>query len=326
MADSPSSDDSKRPGPKIREAEYQALWQVCDRTARKNEYKYADYATRRAILEEACHALMGRRRDAGKIICNTSIPEMVDRHLKREAHSRIIHEARVTGQLPDSPGPVARTIRSATPQGGLADPQSMADQPMGRIALPFGSNSQPYAANIDPNPLTLRNEIVALRQELVRQNDDNHTIMAHLRSLGARLSVVESELIELRGIRGQVHGGLSFNEMDVHLRQTDTRPRSVAMGENGLHHVSEHEQRGATTTTAQMNEGDIHFRPSSNYTYESDARHRAPGLFSHGTYPGPMYSDEGIDGPSFSSRSRERRPVTPRSQTHGRDDMGRENI
>lgn len=61
MADSPSSDDAKRPGPKIREAEYQALWQVCDRTARKNEYKYADYATRRAILEDACHALMNRR-------------------------------------------------------------------------------------------------------------------------------------------------------------------------------------------------------------------------------------------------------------------------
>jgi hypothetical protein len=61
MADSPSSDDSKRPGPKSREAEYQALWQVCDRTARKNEYKYADYTTRRAILEDACHALMNRR-------------------------------------------------------------------------------------------------------------------------------------------------------------------------------------------------------------------------------------------------------------------------
>ncbi|KAH7237379.1 hypothetical protein FSOLCH5_004814 [Fusarium solani] len=321
MADSPSSDDSKRPGPKSREAEYQALWQVCDRTARKNEYKYADYTTRRAILEDACHALMNRRRDGGKVLCNTSIPEMVERHLKREAHSRIIHEARVTGQLPDSPVQVARTVRSATPQGTMADPQPMGS----RIALPFG-NSQPYAANIDPNPLTLRNEIVALRQEVARQHEEQQAIVSTLRGLAARLTAVENELAELRG--GQGHGRLSFNEMDVHLRQTDlaSHPRSVLMGENGLHHVSDHEQRGAAAT--QMTEGDIHFRP--NYTYESEARYRAPGLFPHGTYSGPLYPDEGVEGPGFGlgfgSRPRERRPVTPRSQTHGQEDLGRQNI
>ncbi|KAI8722636.1 hypothetical protein NCS52_00407900 [Fusarium sp. LHS14.1] len=319
MPDSPSSDDAKRPTPKLREAEYQSLWQVCDRTARKNEYKYADYATRRAILEEACHALMNRRRDGGKIFCGTSIPEMVERHLKREAHSRIIHEARVTGQLPDSPVQAARTVRSATPG---AD-----SQPMGsRIGLPFG-NSQPYAAaNIDPNPLTLRNEVVALRQELARQYEDQQAIISNMRGLAARLTVVENELVELRG--GQGHGRLSFNEMDVHLRQTDlaTRPRSVVMGESGLHHVSEHEQRGAAT--AQMTEGDIHFRP--NYTYESEARHRAPSLFPHSAYTGLGYPDEGVEGPGsgsgFGSRPRERHPMTTRSHAHGQEDLDRQNI
>ncbi|KAJ4310667.1 hypothetical protein N0V84_010848 [Fusarium piperis] len=323
MTDSPSSDDSKRPGPKVREAEYQSLWQVCDRTARKNEYKYADYATRRAILEEACHGLMDRRRESGKIMCNTSIPEMVDRHLKREAHSRIIHEARVTGQLPDSPSPVARSARSATPQGNSADPQSTGMPGSGRsIALPFGNsnNNQPYAANIDPNPLTLRNEIVVLRQELARQHEDQQALVSHMRGLSARLFVVENELAELRS--GHGHGRLSFNEMDVHLRQTDfaARPRVAPMGENGLH-VGEHEQRGAAT---QMTEADMNFRPS-NYTYEVDARHRAPGMFPQATYTGPGYSDEDIDSPGFGlglgPRPRERRPVTPRSQTHSREDM-----
>ncbi|KLP08433.1 Uncharacterized protein Y057_13779 [Fusarium fujikuroi] len=41
-----------------REAEYQALWQVCDRATRKPEYIYGDERLKRSFLEDTCDALM----------------------------------------------------------------------------------------------------------------------------------------------------------------------------------------------------------------------------------------------------------------------------
>ncbi|KAM0424991.1 hypothetical protein ACHAPT_009792 [Fusarium lateritium] len=352
MSESVSSDDFKRPEQKAREAEYQALWQVCDRTSRKSEYKYGDYTTRRAILEEACHALMNRRRNIGKQLCNTSIPEMVERHLKREAHSRIIHEARVTGQLRDSPAPTAPLV--------MNDPHHMAALSSGpHVTVPYG-NMQPYATNVDTTPFALRNEIVVLRQEVARLHEDRQIIVSNMRALGAHVVSMENELAEMRG--EATHGRFPFNELDVNLRG-GTQPRSVPVGDNGfqlratpqlgesglhlratpqlgenglqlratpqlgensLHlratpQLGEHDPQMRVAN--QMKEGDVHFRPT-NYTHEGDARPRA-GLFPQSALSGLGYPDEGIEGPVIGPRP-QRQPMTPRSQTHGRDDSDRE--
>ncbi|KAJ3509508.1 hypothetical protein NM208_g15659 [Fusarium decemcellulare] len=66
---SASPNDTKRPDSQAREAEYQALWQVCDRA-------FPQGAT-----------LMEKRRKIGKAMCDTNIGAMVERHLQH-SHPR----------------------------------------------------------------------------------------------------------------------------------------------------------------------------------------------------------------------------------------------
>ncbi|KPM34493.1 hypothetical protein AK830_g12084 [Neonectria ditissima] len=80
---------SKRAEIRARDAEYQALWQGCQRTARRQEYTEATVPVRVVMLREALTSLMERRRLSRKLMCNTNIEVMIERHLGREAVSRI---------------------------------------------------------------------------------------------------------------------------------------------------------------------------------------------------------------------------------------------
>ncbi|KAK7429389.1 hypothetical protein QQZ08_003981 [Neonectria magnoliae] len=86
---------------RARDAEYQAMWQGCQRTARRDEYMKATVPTRIIMLREALTTLMEKsiqevswvlmrkiRRQSHKHMCNTNIEVMIERHLGREAMSR----------------------------------------------------------------------------------------------------------------------------------------------------------------------------------------------------------------------------------------------
>ncbi|KAI5455952.1 hypothetical protein BGZ63DRAFT_429304 [Mariannaea sp. PMI_226] len=70
---------------RARDAEYQAMWQACDRTTRKSQYQASSVSVRQLMLHEALTNLIDRRRRLGKQMCGTSIDLMVERHLRREA-------------------------------------------------------------------------------------------------------------------------------------------------------------------------------------------------------------------------------------------------
>lgn len=46
---------------KAKEAEYQALWQVCDRATRKGDYIHASNENKRIILHNVCRARVEKR-------------------------------------------------------------------------------------------------------------------------------------------------------------------------------------------------------------------------------------------------------------------------
>ncbi|KAI1027579.1 hypothetical protein LB504_011797 [Fusarium proliferatum] len=88
-----------------REAEYQALWQVCDRATRKPEYVYGDERLKRSFLEDTCDALMLKRMKLGKVHCGTDISAMVTLHLQREVAGRLLAGARMAAPAP-APNPM----------------------------------------------------------------------------------------------------------------------------------------------------------------------------------------------------------------------------
>ncbi|KAJ4128250.1 hypothetical protein NW768_008538 [Fusarium equiseti] len=98
-----SSPESKTFDSKAKEAEYQALWQVCDRATRKGDYIYASEENKRNILHNVCNARVEKRRSQGKVMCGTSILAMVDLHLQREAAARL----RAGLDMPQGPSFVA---------------------------------------------------------------------------------------------------------------------------------------------------------------------------------------------------------------------------
>ncbi|KAF7560461.1 hypothetical protein G7046_g3700 [Stylonectria norvegica] len=82
---------------RAREAEYQAIWQCCDRTSNKDEYKYSNKSDRKVMLRIATNALLEKRRRRGTQMCNTNVDEMIERHLLREDYH---HARKRSGHLP----------------------------------------------------------------------------------------------------------------------------------------------------------------------------------------------------------------------------------
>ncbi|KAH7136694.1 hypothetical protein B0J13DRAFT_79900 [Dactylonectria estremocensis] len=70
---------------RAREAEYQSLWQACERTSRKQEYLSAGMPIRLALLRNSLTSLLEKRRNDGKQMCGIDVDQMIERHLKREA-------------------------------------------------------------------------------------------------------------------------------------------------------------------------------------------------------------------------------------------------
>ncbi|KAK2929369.1 hypothetical protein FoTM2_009708 [Fusarium oxysporum f. sp. vasinfectum] len=100
-----SSSPEAKPDRAAREAEYQALWQVCDRATRKHEYIYADDRLKRSLLEDACDSIMLKRQKVGKAPCGTDISAMVSLHLQREVTGRLLATVRMGVPTP-SPNPM----------------------------------------------------------------------------------------------------------------------------------------------------------------------------------------------------------------------------
>lgn len=61
MPRSDKMDPFKRAEVRAREAEYQAMWQACERAARKDEYQQSSVPVRLVILREALTVLMEKR-------------------------------------------------------------------------------------------------------------------------------------------------------------------------------------------------------------------------------------------------------------------------
>ncbi|KAF4962015.1 hypothetical protein FSARC_9892 [Fusarium sarcochroum] len=217
-----ASPDLKPCDAKIREAEYQALWQVCDRSSRKADYIYADPQTKSRLLGDACRSLMEKRRRQGKVTGGIDIPSMVDLHIKREANARLLAEARL-GRLP-SPAP--------NPMPFLGNPA-----PYNANPAPFNANPAPYANHnpygampqqhqrvspvappvmtppeLDVYPVALRNEILSLRQDLTAQRQESEMIINTLNALTAKVSGLEKQLRAVTGLEMQVRGTLQDHE------------------------------------------------------------------------------------------------------------------
>ncbi|KAG5747539.1 hypothetical protein H9Q69_002677 [Fusarium xylarioides] len=125
-----------------REAEYQALWQVCDRATRKPEYIYGDERLKRSFLEDTCDALMLKRQKARKVHCGTDIDAMVTLHLQREVAGRLLATARM-----GAPAPVANPMPYMNNGPAFNAPQNMYP------ANPGPFNGNPAAYNVAQAPL-----------------------------------------------------------------------------------------------------------------------------------------------------------------------------
>ncbi|KAF4344065.1 hypothetical protein FBEOM_1982 [Fusarium beomiforme] len=141
-----SSSPEYKPLKQAREAEYQALWQVCDRAARKPEYLYSDGGTRRAILEKACQNIMIKRRGQGKAYCGIDIAAMVNLHIERENTGRLLANARV-GVATPSPAAMLfmgnGAVFNKTPNPFPANPGPFNGSP-----TPFSASSGPFDGSL----------------------------------------------------------------------------------------------------------------------------------------------------------------------------------
>ncbi|KAI1016570.1 hypothetical protein LB505_006842 [Fusarium chuoi] len=124
-----------------REAEYQALWQVCDRATRKPEYVYGDERLKRSFLEDTCDALMLKRQKLGKVPCGTDISAMVTLHLQREVAGRLLAGARMAAPAP-APNPM--------PYVGNGPAFNQPQNVYPANPDPFNGNPGPYNGNPAP--------------------------------------------------------------------------------------------------------------------------------------------------------------------------------
>ncbi|KAF4440727.1 hypothetical protein FACUT_3222 [Fusarium acutatum] len=137
-----SSSPEAKFGRAAREAEYQALWQVCDRATRKPEYIYGDERLKRSFLEDACDALMRKRQNLGMVPCGTDIHAMVTLHLQREVTGRLLATARMA-----APAPAPNSTPYVGNGPAINVPQNVYH------ANPAPYNGNPAAYNVTQAPL-----------------------------------------------------------------------------------------------------------------------------------------------------------------------------
>ncbi|KAH7236393.1 hypothetical protein BKA59DRAFT_533918 [Fusarium tricinctum] len=284
-----SPSETKPCDSKAKEAEYQALWQCCDRTSRKAVYFAATNQERkRAVLNEACQELMDRRREQGKTLCGTKIQTMVDLHLQRELNNRLLAEARL-GHIP-SPSPnlmayqgnPSQFMANSVPIHAASSsftvfPAPQQQQPPQQSPLIF--NSSPYDENN------------ALGQEPMPQQASIATLINTLRSYDARISELHARVLQLESKKG--------------VEQEHDRARTMAYGPQLMfYHASEY---------------------PANCKRGPEQEHDRARATTYGPLPmlyhGSEYPVEGIEGlnDGGSIAYTQQRPLTPSSQTNGKD-------
>ncbi|KAM0340752.1 hypothetical protein ACHAPU_010343 [Fusarium lateritium] len=188
-----SPEGSRTCDQKARDAEYQALWQCCDRTSRKVPYLgVSDPETKRMVLDEACRELLGKRQEQGKSMCGISVSSMVDLHLQREINARLLAGARL-GLPSPSPNPMPMPYHANSNQF-MASPVSMRSNPSPYGAIP--QQQQPQLAHPQFD-FTSHGANPGIRQELDSHGDNIRKLINTLRAYDDRISQLSRRVSQL---------------------------------------------------------------------------------------------------------------------------------
>ncbi|KAH6884095.1 hypothetical protein B0T10DRAFT_608933 [Thelonectria olida] len=181
---------------RAREAEYQAMWQACDRATRKDQYRASGVAMRMLILRDALGNLMERRRQQGKQMCGTDIDAMIERHLQREqAQSKQVN----------SP-PALRPRAIIAP---IDDPMAnenikmVYSSPVLMPATPILRPNASPAIKRDPETFPLNRP----QEPMLEDAEHNATLLTELRTcqadrsmLARQVHALEKEVADMRGM------------------------------------------------------------------------------------------------------------------------------
>ncbi|KAF5246930.1 hypothetical protein FANTH_6614 [Fusarium anthophilum] len=239
-----------------RDAEYQALWQVCDRATRKHEYIYADERLKRSFLEDACDALILKRQKVGKVPCGTDIDAMVTLHLQREVTGRLLATARMTGPAP-APNPMPYMNN---------DPAFNAPQNV------YPANPGPFNVHPIPQPqarvsppdfdFSIPNSDEELREDM-------NKVINTLREYAKRIATLERRVDKLTRERDMYKAG-TIDMMNADMRKSASVPPGMfhypVEGIEGLSAVA-YPHQGPLTPRSQAQgmdeEGDGTYQPGN---------------------------------------------------------------
>ncbi|KAF5657720.1 hypothetical protein FCIRC_13158 [Fusarium circinatum] len=253
-----------------REAEYQALWQVCDRATRKHEYVYADERLKRSFLEDACDALMLKRQKVGKVPCGTDIDAMVTLHLQREVTGRLLATARMTGPAP-APNPMSYMNNGPA----FNAPQNVYPANPG----PFNGNQGPYSGNAGPfsvHPIPQPQARVSspdfdfsIPNSDEDLREDMNKVINTLREYAKRIATLERRVDKLTRERDMYKAG-TIDMMNTDMRKSASVPPGMfhypVEGIEGLSAVA-YPHQGPLTPRSQAQgmdeEGDGTYQPGN---------------------------------------------------------------
>ncbi|KAF4949119.1 hypothetical protein FGADI_9123 [Fusarium gaditjirri] len=252
----PSSAEAK-PDKAARDAEYQALWQVCDRASRKHEYIYADDRLKRSLLEDACDAIMLKRQKLGKDPCGTDIDAMVNLHLQREVTGRLLATARMGAPIPSpnpmpymNNGPAFNAPQNAYP----VNPGPFNGNPAAYNVPhpPLNAAPQPQARVLPPDfDFSAPNSTEELREDMA-------TVINTLRDFARRIAVLEQKVGKLTQERDRLKAG-AFDMMNAGMNKSASVPPAMFHypheGIEGLSAVA-YSHPGPLTPRSQTQEGD----------------------------------------------------------------------
>ncbi|KAG4271329.1 hypothetical protein FPRO04_11091 [Fusarium proliferatum] len=278
-----------------REAEYQALWQVCDRATRKPEYIYGDERLKRSFLEDTCDALMLKRQKLGKVPCGTDISAMVTLHLQREVAGRLLAGARMAAPAP-APNPMPYTGNGPA----FNQPQNVYaanPDPFNGNPGPYNGNPAPY--NIAQAPLPIPqprarvsppdfNFPISSSNEDLRHDMDK--VINTLRQYAQRIATLENQVAALEDQAATLKSQVAARESQV-----ATLEKTVAK------------------ITCERNM----YKAGPIDMVNADMKKSAsvsPDMFN--------YPVEGIEGLAAAAAYPHPGPLTPRGQTQGGDEDG----
>ncbi|KAF4449213.1 hypothetical protein F53441_7471 [Fusarium austroafricanum] len=203
MTPSPESGIS----PKAREAEYQALWQVCDRASRGPEYEFASDSMKHEILDHACREILAKRVKEKRTMCGTDINKLIKSQMKRKANSQILAAHRL-GQTPIIEGrPLYNAIPqacdapaqfNANPVAYVANPQVYQPIPQPQIQAQPQPHVQPVAVPIAaPTHRYKFRSDSRIHKPPPHHDEDIQTLINTLKSHDHRIAALENHIKEV---------------------------------------------------------------------------------------------------------------------------------